>query len=236
MKRLPTTGASIATPRLEESKLKDALRDLGVAEAFDDAAVHELYLRIAEIHGAWLSEQEAKEVSPVAKALRSAAKNLTEASKLLSGHETGLRTHVEFEATSHAARIMALDPTVGSLGEAQRLISAFQEEATRIGHACMIAYADLARKASNDGRTRLLWYDDFTALLLEVARKAGVAPKLSKNRISRVRTGWLFEAAQALEPFLDPFMRSPSAEACGKRLERSSKRLRQATRQNPRTR
>src|SRR5271155_862317 len=153
MKRLPTTGASIATPRLEESKLKDALRDLGVAEAFDDPAVHELYLRIGEIHGAWLSEQEAKEVSPVAKALRSAAKNLTEASNLLSGHETGFRTHVEFEATSHAARILALDPTVGSLGEAQRLISAFQEEATRIGHACMIAYADLARKASNDGRT-----------------------------------------------------------------------------------
>jgi hypothetical protein len=25
----------------------------------------------------------------------------------------------------------------------------------------------------------------------------------------QVRSGWLFEAAQALEPFLDPFMRSP---------------------------
>jgi hypothetical protein len=99
----------------------------------------------------------------------------------------------------------------------------------------MIAYADLASKASNDGRTPLLWYDDFTALLLEVARKAGVKPKLSKNRISRVRSGWLFEAAQALEPFFDPFMRSPSPEACGKRVERSSKRLRQATRQNLRT-
>ena len=235
MKRLPTTGASIATPRLEESKLKGALRDLGVAEAFDDAAVHQLYLGIGKIYGSWLSEQKAKEVSPVAKALRSAGKNLTEASKLLSGHETGLRTHVEVEATSHAARILALDPTVGSLGEAQRLISAFQEEAARIGHACMIAYADLARKASNDGRTPLLWYDDFTALLLEVARKAGVKPKLSKNRISRVRSGWLFEAAKALEPFLDPFMRSPSPEACGKRLERSRKRLRQATRQNPRS-
>ncbi len=60
MKRLPTTGASIATPRLEESKLKDALRDLGVAEAFDGAAVDELYLSIGKIHGAWLSEQAAK--------------------------------------------------------------------------------------------------------------------------------------------------------------------------------
>jgi serine protease inhibitor len=75
MKRLPTTGASIATPKLEESKLKEALRDLGVAEAFDSADVHELYLSIGKIHGAWLLEQAAKEVSPVAKALRSAAKN-----------------------------------------------------------------------------------------------------------------------------------------------------------------
>jgi hypothetical protein len=97
----------------------------------------------------------------------------------------------------------------------------------------MVAYADLNRKAANEGRAPLLWYDDFTALLLDIADKAGVEPALGKDRVDRVRTGWLFKAAQALEPFLDPFMRSPSAEACGKRLERSKKRLARARRQNP---
>jgi hypothetical protein len=233
MKRLPIRGASIATPRRGEGELKLALGELGVGSAFDDPAIHEMYLRTGKIHGAWLSEQEAAEVSPVSNALRSIATNLIEASKLLSGRETGLRTHVEIEATFQAARIMTLDPSVGSLEKAQALIIAFREEAARIGHACMVAYADLNRKAANEGRAPLLWYDDFTALLLDIADKAGVEPALGKDRVDRVRTGWLFKAAQALEPFLDPFMRSPSAEACGKRLERSKKRLARARRQNP---
>jgi hypothetical protein len=86
----------------------------------------------------------------------------------------------------------------------------------------MVAYADLNQKALNEGRAPLRWYDEFTALLLDIAKKAGVEPSLCKDRIRGTRTGWLFKAAQALEPFLDPFMRSPSPEACGKRLERSN--------------
>jgi hypothetical protein len=100
----------------------------------------------------------------------------------------------------------------------------------------MVAYADLNQKALNEGRAPLRWYDEFTALLLKIAEKAGVDPSLGKDRITRTRTGWLFEAAQALEAFLDPYMRSPSAEACGKRLERSRKRRQaKAHRQNPRS-
>ncbi len=52
-------------------------------------------------------------------------------------------------------------------------------------------------------------------------------------KISFAWVGWLLNAAQALEAFLDPQMRSSSAEACGKRLERSKKRLKQKHRQNP---
>ena len=101
---------------------------------------------------AWFSEQEAAEVSPVSNALRSTGKKLLEALQLFSGHETGLRTHVEIEVTSQVAGILALDPSVGSVGEAKTLISRFQEEAAKIGHACMVAYADLNRKAPSEGR------------------------------------------------------------------------------------
>jgi hypothetical protein len=236
VKRLPISGASVAMPRLDERGLNRVLTELGLERAYDDTDRHELYLKIAEIHGAWLSEQEVRQVTPIAKALRSTGKNLIEASKLLSGHETGIRSHVELEATSATARILALDPSVRSVGAAHDIISKFKQEAYRIGHTCLVAYADLSRKGSNDGREPLLWYDRFTALLLEIFRKAGVEPTLGKDRISRERTGWLFKAAQALEPFLDPYMRSPSPEACGKRLERSLKRLPPLKRQSPRRR
>jgi len=75
MKGLPVTGASIATPRLDEGALQRALSELGANEAFDDADTQELYMRIGTIHGAWLSEQEATQVEPVANALRSTARN-----------------------------------------------------------------------------------------------------------------------------------------------------------------
>jgi hypothetical protein len=96
------------------------------------------------------------------------------------------------------------------------------------------AYSALSDRSAERGRPVLDWYDDFTALLLDIANMAGVKPTMRKDRISGVRSGWLFEAAQALEPFLYPDMRSPSAEACGTRLERSMRRLRQRARQNSR--
>lgn len=236
MKRLPKSGASLLTPGRTEGDLKVALGELSAANSLDDVAIHDLYFRIAQICGSWFSEQEAAKVSPVSKALRLTGKSLLEASQLLSGHKAGLRTRVEIEATSQVAGILALDPSVGSLEEAKTLISRFQEEAAKIGHVCMVAYVDLNRKAPNEGRAPLLWYDEFTALLLDIAAKTGVDPTLGKDRITSARTGWLFEAAQALEPFLFKFMRSPSAEACGKRLERSRRRLTRAKRQNPRRR
>jgi hypothetical protein len=184
MKRLPKRGASLRTPRRTEGDLKVALRELGVANRFDHAAIRDFYSRIAQICGSWFSEQEAAEVSPVSKALRSTGKSLLEASQLLSGHKTGLRTRVEIEAISQLAGILALEPNVGSLGQAKTFIGRFQEEAAKIGHACMVAYADLNRKAPNEGRAPLLWYDEFTTLLLDIAAKAGVDPSCLIRRLS----------------------------------------------------
>jgi hypothetical protein len=178
-------------------------------------------MKIAAIYGAWFAEQGSRQGEPVAKALLATAKALLEAAKFLSGHETGFRTHVEVETTSAAARALACDPTVGSVAAGHEISGTFRKEAERIGHACMAAYAELTQKDDREDHKRLRLYDDFTALLLEIAQKGGVSPSVGKDRITGVRTGWLFKAAQALELFLDPVMRSPSPEACGKRLERS---------------
>ena len=235
MKRLPITGSSLATPKLGEEGLKRVLAELGAAAAFDDAAVHDLYIKLAAIHGAWLAEQQAKKASPVASALRKAGTSLIEVGELLSGHETGFQTHVTVETTSQTVRILARDPAIGSVNRAHELIDTFKTDAAKISTACLGAYADLTSKASKDGRDTLGWYDNFTHLLLEIAERVGIEPKLNKDRHTRKRGGWLFQAAQALEPFLDRYMRSPSPEACGKRLERSRKRLLNAHRQNPRS-
>jgi hypothetical protein len=154
----------------------------------------------------------------------------------LGGFETGLHPGLEIAVASRIARYLAVVPGVSSLAEAQELISSFRHEATRIAHVCMVARADLPDRSEKSGRQALDWYDDFTALLLELANQAADAWTRWKGR-DRVRIGWLIEAARALESsFLYREMRSPSSEACGKRLQRSRRRLRLAKGQNHRAR
>lgn len=224
MKRLKTRGASVMTPRLNESDLKDALGKLGVIAVFGDAEIYKLYLSLAKIYGAWRSEQELTEAQPVAHALQNTGKNLIAASKILSGHETGLRGRADIEVTNYAVEVLALDTNIGSVDKAKQLLTELRDKAATVGQACMIAYEDLAAKQAKKIRA-YSWYDQFTSLLLDIAKKAGVKANLNKDRITQKRGGWLFEAAQALEPFLDPDMQSSSQEACGKRLERSRKQI-----------
>jgi len=236
MKRLPVRGAPVVTPRQSEDELKRALSKIGVIAIYSEAEIHDLYLDLAGVYGVWMAEEESKETLPVAAVLLKTGKSLIAASRLLNGRATGLRTQIEYEVTSQVIEILGLNATVGSVDQAEKLVEAFQESAATVGEACLVAYADLARKSPNDGRNPLLWYDGFTSLLLGIAQKAGIKPNLNKDRSSQQYGGWLFEAAQALESFLDPYMRSPSPGACGKRLERSRKRLPKTDRQNPRRR
>jgi hypothetical protein len=166
--------------------------------------------------------------------LLSASRKLSDVSRLLSGRETGFRTSVEIGVTNETAKYLALDPSLGPTASAPDFVSGFARDAARLAHVCMVAYK--AQPDSDRGRPALNWYDEFTALLLQIADEAGIQPTLRKDRITQVRSGWLFDAAQALESFLWPEMRSPSPEACGKRLDRSRRRLREANRQKPRTR
>jgi hypothetical protein len=103
-----------------------------------------------------------------------------------------------------------------------------------MSHACLVAARDLKQTVvGKSGAPQQHWHDELTALLLEVAKMAGVAPRFGKDSIANEWVGWLLDAAQSFETFLDPRMRSPSAEACGKRLERSKRRLKRKHRQNP---
>jgi hypothetical protein len=234
MKRLPIRGASLLTPRLGEDELKQALADLRVIAVYSDADIQEVYLALAALCGRWLAEEVAKQVDPVAKALLSTGKNLIEAVRLISGRSTGLRDAIECEVAAQVIDAMTSDPA--DTQSARVLVAAFRVSAANVADACLVAYAKLSKKASNDGPSPMLWYDDFAAILLGIARKAGIKPNLNKDRISQEYGGWLFEAAQALEPFLDPDMRSETPGACGKRLERSRKRSLKTDRQDVRRR
>jgi hypothetical protein len=179
MTRLPVSGSSVASPLRDEAELKRVLSDLRVDQVLSPTAVHELYLNLAAIIGQWMLEQERLEVSSVAGSLLSTARSLNEASLILGGFETGLHSALEIAVASRIAQYLALLPGVNSLAEAQELISSFRQEAARIAHVCMDAHANLPDRPEQRGRRALRWYDDFTALLLDLANKAGVQANVS---------------------------------------------------------
>jgi hypothetical protein len=240
MARLPTRGATISTPFqsgpnprvLSEADLRDLLADLCPQTVFAKSDVELFYSKLKYILGLWSAEHDRLDIAPLAKTFTAIGRDLDRVAKILCGHETGLREIHDIEMVSQLATILALDPEVGSRQQADKLIASFRGDAAKLAHACLVAARDLKETVGESGRPQAEWHDDFVALLLEVAEAAGVEPRLSKDRISGGRVGWLLDAAQALEAFLDPQMRSPSAEACGKRLERSKTRLKQKHRQN----
>ena len=199
---------------------------------FSETDTKTFYRQLARIIGQWSAEHDRLDIAPLAKTITAMAKELKKVAEILSGHETGFHEIHDIAIVSQLVTILALDPEVGSRQQADKLIASFRGDAAKLAHACLVAAHDLKQTVGESGRPQAEWHDEFVALLLEVAETARVEPRLSKDRISGGRVGWLLDAAQALEAFLDPQMRSPSAEACGKRLERSKMRLKQRHRQN----
>jgi hypothetical protein len=233
MARLPISGSTLATPHLDEADLRNVLAQLCPDGKFSESDTSKFYGWLAQIIGQWSAEDNRLDIAPLARTFTAMGKELKKVVEILSGHETGLHEIHDIKIVSQLAMILALDPEVGSRGQADKLIASFRGDAAKLAHACLAAARDLRQTVGESGRPLAEWHDEFAALLLEVAETAGVEPRLNKDRISGARVGWLLDAAQALEAFLDPQMRSSSAEACGKRLERSKTRLKQKHRQNP---
>jgi hypothetical protein len=231
MVRLSTRGSTLATPFRNQTELDACLVDLGVGDVFNEGGLEEVYGKLGAIVGRWMAEEGRLESVRIEKTVRTLGRQLYEIAEMLKGHETGLRDAVDIEIVSQLAECMARDPTIGSIPAAQEVIASFSQQAGSIAHHSLVVATDLKNRPGKPGRSRFDWYDDFTALLLEIAQTAGLKPSSTKDRSSGKRSGWLFEAGRALEAFLDPKMRSPSAEACGQRLDRSTRRLRQCTRQ-----
>jgi hypothetical protein len=223
MQRLKLSGTRLTSPGLARDELASALKRLGACDAFNDAEVEDIYTEIAVINGIWASNEEGKEGPETAKALLGIAKSSDPTSAALRGHETGFHSTAEIQATSLIAQSLAPGSRPGE--PAQELIEKFRQNPRRIVEAATAARRKLREKSGRNGRDRLIWYDRFAQLLLDIAKKAKLEPTLGNDDANGVPCGWLFRAARELEAFFHPHMRSPSATACGKRLSRSLARL-----------
>jgi hypothetical protein len=238
-KKIRPRGATLASPYLSETASESAEvefrnRVLGLCpgHSFDDKKLSKLHLAFSGVVGNWLSEAGQPELLPIARRLASTARFLEQMAQGLAAVQTGMRQSEDIEFALLTRRALSLNPLVGDSGRADEKLTSFQQQCSEMAQVFWVALKLLDEQHGKRGRPKLVWYDDFTTVLLKLAKLANIKPNLNKNRETGARGGWLFEAAQELEFFLYPPMRSDTPEACGKRLERSLKRLRQNDRQN----
>jgi hypothetical protein len=218
----PTTATRRSAPRATPDDLRYCLIELEVGHAFDDTRVDRLYWRFGSISGGWFANEEGKEASSVVAMLRKLQKDFTIGANVLDGKKSGLKSTTQIFSTRLTTEALALNPIVL---DPEGLLDRLVKDLTTVAHACQIAQGWLSGPADRKGKDPLMYYDDFTQLLVEIAEAGGVAPTLGNDDVNDTPCGWLFDAAMALEPFLYPELRSPSVKACGQRLRRSLKRI-----------
>ncbi|MDR3484403.1 MAG: hypothetical protein P4M05_05770 [Bradyrhizobium sp.] len=230
MARLPPSGAAIATPFqltptprvLSEFDLREVLIELCPDAAFAETDIAAAYLDLQRILGRWHAEQGRPDTASMAADLAKLGEDLELIIAAFSSIEGGLHHVHDVELVSKLVDVLSQEPSCcGSRQEAHDLIVSFRRSALEISNACRKGAMEFRQYVGKSGRPKLDWYDDFKTLLIKIARLGGVEPSMRKDRITQVRTGWLITAAQKLETFLDPAMRSPDSESCGKRLERA---------------
>jgi hypothetical protein len=228
MALLPSAGGGIASPLRKQSELTQVLTDLCRGYAFDDVSTQKYYSALGGIISVWWSEKERLKAEPVAKLLRASARNLSAVAPLLAGGETGLRNDTEIAVATRVLEITSMNPAIGSQEAAQELLRSFWQNAELLAHVFHVVAAELPTHAEKRGAKKKSWYDNFTALLLDIAEQADIKPTLY-NRASDNKSlkGWLLDASRQLETFLPKEMRSTSDQARYKRLERSKANLSQ---------
>jgi len=124
-------------------------------------------------------------------------------------------------------QILASKPDIGSVEGAHAYLKDFSDKVGTLSSACRLAARNLQSKKGKGGKPRFNWYDDFTALLLEICANNGIALTVGVDAVSGAALGGLAQLASGFERLLPREMRSPTPTVMVKRLQRSLKRLRE---------
>ena len=110
MARVPTSGATAATPVRGKADLQKVLTELCPDAQFSASDTNEIYLQLACIIGQWSAEENRLDIAPLAKTFEAMGKELNKVAKILSGREPGFARSSRYRDRITASR----DPRTGS--------------------------------------------------------------------------------------------------------------------------
>jgi hypothetical protein len=235
MVKLPKSGVAYQflferdpTRRGPDVTLAEIVTSLGL-KPLTPRAEREIRDRLGFAMGKWQSPRATFDLADVISSLNSHAKALDRSSAVAAiakgGHLKGRYLERDMEVCCQLAQSLKEDLGLEDITAAYAHLADFADRAAAIASAGRAAAKSLKGIRGTGGGSPYVWYDGFTAVLLELCKKNKIEPKAGIDRSSGEPVGGLAKMASAFERLLPPWMRSPTPEALVKRLGRSVGRL-----------
>jgi hypothetical protein len=226
MAKLPRSGVGYQFLYEYDCTLPEVVASLGL-KPLSKKAERKLRDRLGFALGKWEETYTAVEIEDVVSSLNAHAKRSDKLASLASIAKGGFCRSGDIAVTGQMVQVLREDTTIGSVEAAYAYLSEFYDRGRKIASACRAAASSLQSTKGKSGKARYLWYDEFTAVLVDICRQNKIEPNVGIDRISGEPFGGLSKVASGFERLLLPRMRSPTPAALVKRLQRSLKRVEQ---------
>jgi len=233
--RVDRRGFAVASLYEQDVKFDQVVSDLALAplSAKDEALVRE---KLAAVIGRGLAHIElSKKLNPggrlqtraLAATLKAIATDFQNADPILRGLQTGFHDAYQIETAARLRHALEQNPELKT--GADKFLGDFCDQMNAVAQACLVAAKYLKSMARRPGRIPIDWYDDFTRVLVTLAKRNDIRTTIVTDRVTGKPHGRFLELATSFERLLYPAMRSPSRAARAKRLARSLRRLKART-------
>jgi hypothetical protein len=143
-------------------------------------------------------------------------RELSAVEQVIYGNQTGFREYHDSVAADWLMK--ALSSTVGE-DRAYDMVHDYRGLASEIAAACRKAVDDLESIRGVEGRPEIDWFGGFVAVLLYIASRDEIPPKVSTNQWTGLPQGRFFNLAVEFQKLLHVSMRTTKG-ALGQRLKR----------------
>jgi hypothetical protein len=226
MAKLPKSGIAYQFLDEREVTLAEIVVSLGL-KSLSKKAEGEIRDRLGFALATWDEPYTALQTKDVAASLKARATELDHVASLGAITRMGFGREQDFAAGAQLVQSLVSNPEIGTVEAAHEYLRSFCDKAGIIASSCRAAAESLQSRRGRGGKSVSGWYDEFTAILLDICEKNRIEPTFWTDRISGEAAGNLPRIALAFERLLPPKMRSGKPATLVKRLGRSVARLEQ---------
>ena len=229
------TGVSLASLYEVETDFERVVSDLKLdAMSSDDKA--RIRGKLAEVIGRGLERIErSKKLNPASRlqskeiiaTLKAVVGNLEQAIPTLRGLQSGIHESYQIDAAIRIRQLLAENAELNS--SADEFLRDICDRLNTVSQACLAAAMDVKLTKRKTRQKLLDWYDDFTRIVMLIARKNNIRTTIVTDRATGKKGGRFLDLAAGFERLLYPAMRSPTGVARAKRLARSLARIKAGT-------